>query len=175
MPIPSKETRYMSCYEKPRWLRDLMRFLPLKSQFVLSGNVRDLQVSETAPGAFAAVSLTECLHREMKSAGYGGTIVYDLVTGFGQFGVNTDEVATSRQILERLGLTVGQAGEAPAGPQVLMEMLGRFASLDGPPVLLVVDFASRLLVRGDNLNEVEHRLFANALVQSHRVRARPAG
>src|SRR5215472_3633070 len=51
-------------YEKPRWLRDLVRFLPLKSQFVLSGNVRDLQISETTPGIFAAVPLSECLHRE---------------------------------------------------------------------------------------------------------------
>ena len=31
--------------EAPRWLRDLIRFLPLKSQFVLSGNVRDLQLA----------------------------------------------------------------------------------------------------------------------------------
>jgi len=31
-------------HEPPRWLRDITRFLPLKSQFVLSGNVRDLQV-----------------------------------------------------------------------------------------------------------------------------------
>jgi hypothetical protein len=30
--------------DQPRWLRDLRRFLPLKSQFVLSGNVRDLQI-----------------------------------------------------------------------------------------------------------------------------------
>jgi hypothetical protein len=32
-------------FESPRWLRDLLRFLPLKSQFVLSGNIRDLQAS----------------------------------------------------------------------------------------------------------------------------------
>src|SRR5215831_13493621 len=107
MPIPSKETRYMSCYEKPRWLRDLVRFLPLKSQFVLSGNVRDLQVSETAPGAYAAVPLSECLHRELKAAGYAATVIYDPVAGFGQFGLTAEEVAASRQIMERLGLTVG--------------------------------------------------------------------
>jgi len=37
-------------HERPRWLRDLLRFVPLKSQFVLSGNVRDLQLCELAPG-----------------------------------------------------------------------------------------------------------------------------
>ena len=35
---------------KPRWLRDLARFLPLKSQFVLSGNVFDLQTYEESRG-----------------------------------------------------------------------------------------------------------------------------
>ena len=35
---------------KPRWARELHRFLPLKGQFVLSGNVRDLQIIEPEPG-----------------------------------------------------------------------------------------------------------------------------
>lgn len=162
-------------FEKPRWLRDFARYVPLKSQFVLTGNVRDLQVCETSPGIYAAASLSDCVHREMKAAGYAATIVYDLVNGFSQFGVNPDEIAASRQLLERLGLTVGEAGQAPAGPAALMDVLGRFVSLDGAPVALLVDFASRLLVRSDTLSEGEHRLFANALVQAHRAKARPTG
>jgi hypothetical protein len=55
-------------FEKARWLRDLARFLPLKSQFVLSGNVRDLQIVGTAPGAFAALPLVQAVHRELKEA-----------------------------------------------------------------------------------------------------------
>ena len=35
---------------RPRWIRDLLRFLPLRSQFVLSGNVRDQYPVEVAPG-----------------------------------------------------------------------------------------------------------------------------
>ena len=62
-------------YDKPRWLRDLARFLPLKSQFVLSGNVRDLQISETSPGTFAAVPLTHALHQELKAADYAATLI----------------------------------------------------------------------------------------------------
>src|SRR5215831_16641611 len=102
MPIPSKETRYMSCYEKPRWLRDLIRFLPLKSQFVLSGNVRDLQVVETAPGAFAAVPLVQAVHQELTFAGYGATVIYDLVSGFCPVGTKEGELVEARQAIERL-------------------------------------------------------------------------
>lgn len=161
-------------YDKPRWLRDLARFLPLKSQFVLSGNVRDLQISETSPGTFAAVPLTHALHQELKAADYAATLIYDLVSGFVPFGSNEAEVSASRQLMERVGLGSGD-GNTPAGATVLIDVLGRLAALDGPPVALIVDFASRLLIRNDAMSEGEQRLFANALVQSHRARARPSG
>src|SRR5215831_12679077 len=91
-------------FEKPRWLRDLSRFLPLKSQFVLSGNVRDLQIVETAPGAFAAIPLAQAVNQELKSAGYGAVLIYDLVAGFSPVGSNEGELAAGRHVMERLGL-----------------------------------------------------------------------
>ncbi|MFH7191391.1 hypothetical protein ACHWGL_31305, partial [Klebsiella pneumoniae] len=39
---------------RPRWVRDLERFLPLKSQFVLTGNVRDLQTRDVGGRVIAA-------------------------------------------------------------------------------------------------------------------------
>jgi energy-coupling factor transporter ATP-binding protein EcfA2 len=161
-------------YQKPRWLRDLVRFLPLKSQFVLSGNVRDLQVIEAQPGAYAPVSLIHALHVELMSAGYAATLTYDLVSGFTAFGRNEEELAAGRNVMERLGLPAS-TGNAPAGAALLMEALGRFVALDGAPVALIIDFAARLIVRSDAPSEGEHRLFAHALVQSHCARARPVG
>jgi hypothetical protein len=161
-------------YQKPRWVRDLARFLPLKSQFVLSGNVRDLQVIEAQPGAYAPVPLIHALHVELKSAGYGAMLSYDIVSGFTAFGLNEGELAAGRTAMERLGLPSGTEN-APAGLPLLMETIDRLVALDGEPVALVVDFASRLAVRTDTLSEGEHRLFAHALVQSHRARARPVG
>jgi hypothetical protein len=54
--------------EKARWLRDLLRFLPLRSQFVLSGNTRDLQMHEAAPGQVTSVSLSRALPDALKAA-----------------------------------------------------------------------------------------------------------
>jgi energy-coupling factor transporter ATP-binding protein EcfA2 len=161
-------------FEKPRWLRDLARFLPLKSQFVLSGNVRDLQISETSPGTFAPVSLTQALHQELKASDYSATFVYDLVSGFMPIGSNEAELVASRQVMERVGLGSAETN-APAGATLLSDVLGRFPALDGPPVALVIDFASRLLIRSDAMSESEQRLFSNALIQSHKARARPSG
>jgi hypothetical protein len=103
-----------TAYQKPRWLRDLVRFLPLKSQFVLWGNVRDLQITEIQ-GALAPVPLAHAVHNELKAAGYAASVTYDLVSGFTAFGTNEQEVAASRQLMERLGLTVAN-GSAAAGP-----------------------------------------------------------
>ena len=69
-------------YERPRWMRDLLRFLPLKAQFVLSGNVRDLQLVELTPGIVAAQPLTTALSTELKRHGYGHVVAYDPVAGF---------------------------------------------------------------------------------------------
>src|SRR5208337_3631323 len=158
-----------SVFEKPRWLRDFVRFLPLKSQFVLTGNVRDLQISEAAPGTFAAVPLAHVLHNELKAAEYGATLIYDLVNGFSHVGATENDVAAARQFMERLG-TAGGNTSTPAGPAALLEAIRCLQTLDGPPVALIVDFASRLLVRGDAMSDSEHRLFTHALIQSHRAR-----
>ena len=160
-------------FEKPRWLRDLVRFLPLKSQFVLTGNVRDLQIAEAAPGTFAAVPLAHLLHKELKAAEYGATLVYDLVNGFSHVGETENDVLAARQVIQRLGAAEG-SGNAP-GLAALIEALSRLPALEGPPVALIVDFASRLLVRGDAMSDSEHRLFTNALIQSHRARSKPVG
>jgi energy-coupling factor transporter ATP-binding protein EcfA2 len=161
--------------ERPRWLRDLARFLPLKSQFVLSGNVRDLQIAPSGAGGYAPVPLVHALHLELAAHGYEATLVYDLVSGFRAFGTSEAEVTAGRNVLQRLGLTLDPAGCAPAGPALLMEVLGRFVGLDGRPVALVIDFASRLLVRTDLPSETEQRLFTHALVHAHRANARPSG
>ena len=72
----------VDAYRKPRWLRDLQRFLPLKSQFVLTGNVRDLQAIESAPGQIAAVTLMTALATELVAAGYEHVVSYEPTGGF---------------------------------------------------------------------------------------------
>src|ERR1700729_1502827 len=68
--------------EKARWLRDLQRFLPLRSQFVLSANTRDLQIHELAPGEITAVPLARALPDALREAGYQRIASFDLLNGF---------------------------------------------------------------------------------------------
>jgi hypothetical protein len=66
-------------------------------------------------------------------------------------------------------------GVAPGGVDLLATTLERLVALDGSPAVLVVDFASRLVVRHESLSQSEHQLFSRALVLSHSARVRPAG
>ncbi len=69
-------------FEQPRWARDLLRFLPLKSQFVLSGNIRDLQACEVAPGTVTAQSFNQALCDALLNSGYAQVVSWDPVAGF---------------------------------------------------------------------------------------------
>lgn len=159
-------------YSKPRWLRDLLRFLPLKSQFVLSGNVKDLQTRELADGRVGTAALVDVLAGELAAAGYAQTLTWDPIAGFrvaGPLGA-TDSAAS---VLQSFGLTAS-TGSAPAGPDLLLSTLERIVQAEAPTAVIVT-FASRLLARADNPLPAEHQFFTRALVLSQVSRARPVG
>ena len=160
---------------RPRWLRDLLRFLPLKSQFVLSGNVRDLQLGQTETGVVATKTLVALLSDELVGAGYGDVIVYDPVNGFRA--AQRKDGGQGSQVLSSLGLTPGPDGVAPAGSDLLSEVLRRLSARPPaePPIALLIDFAARLIVRADALSQSETALFSRALVTSHQTRPKPHG
>jgi hypothetical protein len=160
--------------QKPRWLRDLIRFLPLRSQFVLSGNVRDLQIHEPAPGEVTAVPLVTILVDQLRKAGYQRIVTFDPVTGFRGVSVPGTGADERDEILRTLGL-MPTNGTAVGGVDLLTTTLERFVASDGSPTVLVIDFASRLVVRHEALSQPEHQLFSRALILSHSARIRPAG
>jgi hypothetical protein len=158
----------------PRWQRDFGRFLPLKSQFVLSGNVRDLQAVEVAAGVVTAQPLINALASTFKRVGYERTLLYEPLVGFGPLRPHGDDAAAADELLQQLGLTV-ENGRACAGLDVLTSTLERLIDRQGEPVALVIDFAARLLTRPADPSAVEHQLFTQALMLSHRARSRPCG
>lgn len=163
-------------YEQPRWLRDLLRFLPLKSQFLLSGNVRDLQLGEVSPNVVAAQPLTAVLATELTRAGYEHVLLYDPVAGF-QLMPRPGQAASNQELFGKLGLQAGDSGTAPAGLELFAEVLQRLVMMPAaePPMALIADFASRFTVRNEALSPTEHQAFTRALVLSHKARPRPYG
>ncbi|MDD2869300.1 AAA family ATPase [Neomegalonema sp.] len=158
---------------RPRWVRDLTRFLPLKSQFVLTGNVRDLQIRAFGDRV-AAASIIETLAATLFEAGFSGVLRHDPVNGFSAVADPARPEADPAEPLLRVGLTPTE-GRAAGGPDLLAAVLQRLTALEGPPIALIVDFASRLIVRNDALSPAEQQLFTRALVYSHAAQARPVG
>jgi len=158
---------------KPRWLRDLSRFLPLKSQFVLTGNVRDLQIHEVG-GVRTPGRLDDVVASALRIGGYVDIVAFDLVVGFHVIEPSDGSASDPDAVLRRIGLTPVE-GRAAAGIDLLSATLDRLVRLDGPPLALIVDFASRLIVRNDALAPAEHQLFTRALVLSQMAQTRPVG
>ena len=157
--------------ERPRWLRDLLRFLPLKSQFVLSGNVRDLQFAEPRPGfGPTTVPLLQCLTSELGQAGYTRVIAYNPVRGFSVALMPGErQAAETEAVLRELGLQ-SAGGFAPAGLEQFAQTLERIAAAGDKVTAVIADFASQLVMRPDVLTPIEHQAFTRALVLGHGAR-----
>jgi ATP-dependent Clp protease ATP-binding subunit ClpA len=164
----------MPSYVKPRWMLDLLRFLPLKSQFVLSGNIRDLQAFEVAPNVVTPLPFTAALCDILRAAGYAHVVVWDPLSGFKCAEIQSAAPGGGDDTLRLLGLTPVN-GTAAGGIDILSTALERVVSASGEPLALVVDFASRLAVRTESLSASEHSLFTRALVLAHSAKPRPAG
>jgi len=159
-------------FEAPRWMRDLSRFLPLKSQFVLSGNVRDLQAVEIAPDTITAQSFNQSLGGTLKRAGYAHVLLYEPMLGFQVLLSPGEDSQQGEAVLTSLGLTLTN-GRSAGSHDLLGVTLERLVNSQQEPIALIVDFASRLVARAESLSPAEHSLFTRALVLSHQARSRP--
>lgn len=160
--------------ESPRWLRDLIRFLPLKSQFVLSGNVRDLQAIELAEGMITPQAFNFALSAELRKAGYSHVFIFNPLFGFQVASQSGVESQASESVLQSLGLTVTN-GRAAASIDLLGQTLEKIAEYQQEPIALIIDFASRLATRVESMTPAEHQLFMRALILSHQAKTRPSG
>ena len=159
-------------FSKPRWARDLARFLPLKSQFVLSGNVLDLQACEIAVEKVAMVPLQVATAKELFDAGYKDVLSVDCVRG----PILLSPTGGSRpasEVLTRIGFDATCMNDRPLDG--LGILLDKFAACDTGPIALIVDFASRLVTRGDSLSRDEHSFFTRAQLIGATAKLRPHG
>ena len=156
-------------FDAPRWMRDLRRFLPLKSHFVLSGNVRDRYPLALGDGPAHLLPLVEYLVAQLAQAGIDYSIAYEPVHGFRLPPAFSRDSSGDRAVFEALGLKFDESGSANVSPERFFQTLPKLVEDASQPIAVIADFAARLIQRPDHLVEVEHRGFTQALVLSHRV------
>lgn len=157
--------------KKPRWIRDLLRFLPLKSQFVLSGNVRDHFPKETSQDKYTSQSMLSFLAGELFDAGFEQVLCYNPVHGFRAVD-RLGNVKVDPGVQKDLGLDGSGDGTTL---KEFAQGLECHVKRTTPPVALIADFASRIINRPDSLHTEEQRCFTRALVLAHEAKSRPYG
>ncbi|MEY2633641.1 MAG: hypothetical protein RIR00_2295 [Pseudomonadota bacterium] len=141
----------------PRWLRDLERLLPIRSQFILSGNIRDSFLAPL-PGGPALVPLLRALWETLKAQGYACLLVHDPADGIRVY----PNEAQPRELAERLFELKLASGSQPISLESLGKLMQNLAAQRECRCALLLDFASRLTRQPDHLGEGEHRFFVTA-------------
>jgi ATP-dependent Clp protease ATP-binding subunit ClpB len=143
--------------QAPRWIRALTRLLPIRSQFVLAGNIRDTFPTPLASGSTLA-PLLRCLWVYLQRLDYRFMLVYDPVEGLRPY-PNEPTIVERATTLFELKLVEGVMAMSLEN---LVGVMKKVAAQREARCALVVDFASRLTRQPDHLDAAEHRFFVAA-------------
>lgn len=141
----------------PRWALDMERLLSIRSQFVISGNIRDNFIV-TMHDKHTLVPLLRCLWNTLHDLDYRLMLVYDPIEGIRPYPNEPDVVELAKKLFD-LKL---QDGAMPMSLENLAAMMRRVAEMREVRCAIVVDFASRLVRQAEHLDQAEHRFFVSA-------------
>lgn len=124
----------------PRWIEDLRRLLPIRSQFILSGNIRDVFLARSGDTA-QLTPLMCCLWRFVESLNFSFLLIYDRIDGIRVYPpVESLRVRAAKLLNLKL-----QDGVMPVtNLDSLGQIVRRVVELRELRVGFVIDFASRL-------------------------------
>ena len=162
MNVPSLEHSVISSISPeqwPRWAYDLNRLLPVRSQFICSGYVRDrfpVPLESTHGSQFVLCSFIEVLARLLHLHGYRYIVIYDRVDGFSVYPSTEENVEAARLRFHIEFTCPHDYNSTVTGlPQILRSIL-----LDPEPIAVVLDYASRLSPDVSRLSEEELGFYA---------------
>jgi len=141
----------------PRWIGDLLRFLPIRSQFVVAGNIRDSFLTPLA-GTTTLAPLLRCLWAHLSPLDYRFLLVYDPIDGLRPY---PNEPAVVELATRLFDLKLAD-GAMPVSLENLVGVMKKVAAQREARCALVIDFASRLTRQPSHLDAAEHRFFVAA-------------
>ncbi len=150
----------VSASTSPKWLRDILRLLPIRSQFVLSGAIHDY-VSYTHGGNHIIAPFCNALTDQLKTIGYRYVLKWDPIDRLKVL-YSVGNIRDS-ELLSRLN------ANRNASLDELGTLVRALACTDKEElagVAIVIDFASRISDES-NVSEEAKRLFMKAEMASH--------
>jgi len=142
--------------QSPKWLRDLARLLPIRSQFVLSGNIHDLFLYSSDGKGAALTPLGACLWSGLQEQGFSFCVHYNSVDGI----TISPPGAADAAILQAIGIRLAD-GHMPVMLENLASILNRITSHREHRIAVLIDYASRIPTRPStlNLSEQDQKFF----------------
>lgn len=138
-----------------KWLSDIVATVGVHSQFVLSGNVRDLHMVDL-DGRTVQVDTVNAVAHSLRSRGTEVVIVHDPVSGLDVWGGGGD---SNRELASQITQLPMQNGPVPVTLPALGEVVRRVAECAARRCALIVPFASRLAADPAGMSEAEHEFF----------------
>ena len=135
----------------PRWLRQLALYLPICSQFVVEGNIRDVHLVRSPDGLLFLPSIN-CLWELLRGRGGEGLLVYDRVSGLRVFPDDRRQV-----VEEKLGIRLDKQSNSI---ETLQQRLFEVSAARDLCCAFVIDYASRLVRGAQNLEDDDYDFFA---------------
>ena len=138
----------------PRWISDIDRLLPIRSQFILTGNVRDVFLTPSNSGAYLS-PLISCLWAWLEPIGFQFILVYDRIDGIRVI-PNTE--AVQAKATQLLGLKLLD-GVMSANLDTFEKMVRKAVLQRDIRVATVIDYASRLTTTPQTPEDNEYKFF----------------
>ncbi len=139
----------------PRWIDDLRRLLPIRSQFILSGNIRDVFLARTGD-ASQLTSLTSCLWQFMESLNFSFLLIYDRIDGIR---VYPPEESLRVKAAKLLNIRLQDGVMPVTNLDSLGQIVRRVVDLRDVRVGFVIDFASRLSPNPQSPDSLEYKFY----------------
>ncbi|MDQ6685706.1 MAG: AAA family ATPase, partial [Pseudomonadota bacterium] len=151
-PPPAAAAATAATPAQPRWLETLARLLPIRSQFVCFGSIRDhvLLAQVQTP---VLVPLLRALWETLQPLGFRFLVVWDPVDGVRAYPPNDETREAAKKLLDV------PTQPTPLGLEALAQLVARVARLREARVALVIDHASRVSRANSGLDVAEHRFF----------------
>ena len=138
----------MSEYAAPKWSRELARFLPSKSQFVLWGNIHDVYPAQVQ-GGVTPLRMDAFLNVMLMQQGYSLVVKYEPLVGFS---IMEGSDVGAFQRLTGLACAVGSYAQVSLSDAA--RNIEKLVKAQGVHCAVLMDFASRIEELCGSANEV---------------------
>lgn len=140
----------------PKWAREIERFLSVKPQFVLWGNIYDVYPMEIDENIIT-FKMNDYLKKMLKNQGYELVVSYEPIYGFSLIDGNSDKFK------EITGKTLEPMRPLAATLDNAAQMIDVLLNNRIAHCTVVLNFSSRLPeIAGTDINSFYYRLFRNA-------------